>query len=293
MNPLSNESLLEHPCSEPNGGDSCVTCASRSVMWETDPACPLLKRPLTIPSRLLRNTRPGLSGKSKLEQARSANTAPDSTITLKFRPWSFSGAGAWNLELSSSCPQFARFDRGEPHSYFAPEPADRAGQGRESKVLPAAPYKVFRHKDHVRACVFIEGPPTVPAAGLFPATLIMPDTPLQFPSADAFLAAIINSSEDAIISKSLEGIVTSWNPGAERIFGYTAAEMVGQPISKIIPPERGAEEPDILKRIGRGERVEHFETKRVRKDGRTVDVSLTISPIKDQNGKLVGASKIA
>ncbi len=128
---------------------------------------------------------------------------------------------------------------------------------------------------------------------LFHATLIMPDTPSQFPSADAFLAAIINSSEDAIISKSLEGIVTSWNPGAERTFGYTAAEMVGQPISKIIPPERGAEEPDILKRIGRGERVEHFETKRVRKDGRIVDVSLTISPIKDQNGKLVGASKIA
>jgi len=121
----------------------------------------------------------------------------------------------------------------------------------------------------------------------------MPDIPSQFPSANAFLAAIIDSSEDAIISKSLEGIVTSWNSAAERIFGYTAAEMVGQPISKIIPPERGAEEPDILRRIGRGERVEHFETKRVRKDGRTVEVSLTISPIKDQNGKLVGASKIA
>src|SRR4051812_1017939 len=117
--------------------------------------------------------------------------------------------------------------------------------------------------------------------------------PAGYPSADAFLAAIIDSSEDAIISKNLEGIVTSWNPAAERIFGYTAAEMVGQPISKIIPPERGAEEPEILRRISQGERVEHFETQRVRKDGRTVDVSLKISPVRDQHGKLVGASKIA
>src|SRR5881296_1378704 len=121
----------------------------------------------------------------------------------------------------------------------------------------------------------------------------MTDIPIQFPSADAFLAAIIDSSEDAIISKTLEGIVTSWNPAAERIFGYTAAEMVGQPISKIIPADRGAEEPDILKRIACGERVEHFETKRVRRDGTIVEVSLTISPIKDSTGKLIGASKIA
>src|ERR1051325_4180036 len=121
----------------------------------------------------------------------------------------------------------------------------------------------------------------------------MSESRSQFPSPDAFLAAIINSSEDAIISKDLEGTVTSWNPGAERIFGYSAGEMVGQPISKIIPPERGAEEPDILKRIARGERIEHFETKRTRKDGRMVDVSLTISPIKDQKGNLVGVSKIA
>ncbi|WP_343704440.1 PAS domain S-box protein [Chitinophaga sp.] len=109
----------------------------------------------------------------------------------------------------------------------------------------------------------------------------------------AYLAAIINSSDDAIVSKTLNGIVTSWNKSAERIFGYTAAEMVGQPITRIIPPERLEEEPEILRRISAGARIDHFETQRVTKDGRLLDISVTISPIINKAGKIIGASKIA
>jgi PAS domain S-box-containing protein len=108
-----------------------------------------------------------------------------------------------------------------------------------------------------------------------------------------YLAAIIQSADDAIISKNLEGIVTSWNPGAERTFGYTAKEMIGQSIMRIIPPDLVSEEDDIIARIRSGERVEHFETTRVRRDGSPVRVSLTISPIHDDDGQIIGASKIA
>lgn len=109
----------------------------------------------------------------------------------------------------------------------------------------------------------------------------------------AMLAAIVQSSDDAIISKTLEGIVTSWNKSAERLFGYTANEMIGQPIVRVIPHDRLDEEPKILARLAKGERVDHFETIRVAKDGRMLDVSLTISPVKDSQGTIIGASKIA
>jgi PAS domain S-box-containing protein len=107
------------------------------------------------------------------------------------------------------------------------------------------------------------------------------------------LAAIVESSDDAIVSKDLTGTITSWNQGAERIFGYTAAEAVGQPITVIIPPDRLEEEPKILDRLKRGERVDHFETIRMRKDRSLLHVSLTISPVKDAQGRIVGASKVA
>ena len=106
------------------------------------------------------------------------------------------------------------------------------------------------------------------------------------------LAAIVESSDDAIISKSLQGIIQSWNAAAERLFGYTAEEAMGQHISLVIPPDRIAEEDDIIASLKAGKRIEHFETERVRKDGRRIFVSLTISPIKDDTGKVVGASKI-
>ena len=110
--------------------------------------------------------------------------------------------------------------------------------------------------------------------------------------AAALLAAIVASSDDAIISKTLNGIITSWNAGAERLFGYTADEAIGQPMTLIIPAERHEEESDILRRIRLGQRVEHFETVRVTKDGRRVDVSLTISPVHDRHGRVIGASKV-
>jgi PAS domain S-box-containing protein len=111
--------------------------------------------------------------------------------------------------------------------------------------------------------------------------------------AAARLAAIVNSSDDAIVSKTLEGVITSWNAAAEQMFGYSAAEAVGRPILLIIPSERHPEEDSVLERIRRGERVEHFETVRRRKDGTLVDVSLTVSPVRDGRGRVIGASKIA
>ncbi|HVU16928.1 MAG TPA: PAS domain S-box protein [Candidatus Didemnitutus sp.] len=111
--------------------------------------------------------------------------------------------------------------------------------------------------------------------------------------AHSHLVAIVNSSDDAIIGKTLDGIITTWNAGAERIFGYAAAEIIGQPMMRLIPPDRAAEEPQILSRIARGEHVEHFETERVRKDGRRIAVAVTISPVLDYAGRTVGASKIA
>ncbi|UVT17485.1 MAG: PAS domain S-box protein [Nitrospira sp.] len=109
----------------------------------------------------------------------------------------------------------------------------------------------------------------------------------------ANLAAIIESSDDAIVSKNLNGIITSWNRGAERIFGYAAQEAIGQPVTMLMPPDRVDEEPGILQRIRRGEKIDHYETIRRRKDGTLLNISLTVSPIIDANGRVIGASKIA
>jgi PAS domain S-box-containing protein len=116
----------------------------------------------------------------------------------------------------------------------------------------------------------------------------------MLPSPDAdYLAAIIESSEDAIVSKTLQGLVTSWNSAAERLFGYSAAEMVGQPITRLFPVERLPEETEFLRTISRGDYVRHFETVRVRKDGQRIDVSVSLSPIRDASGTIVGVAKIA
>ena len=111
--------------------------------------------------------------------------------------------------------------------------------------------------------------------------------------ARAHLAAIVASSEDAIVSKTLDGIVTSWNATAERLFGYTADEMIGQPILRLIPEHLHHEEVDILAKLRAGQRIERYETIRMRKDGGLLDISLTISPVRDSSGKIVGAAKIA
>jgi PAS domain S-box-containing protein len=106
-------------------------------------------------------------------------------------------------------------------------------------------------------------------------------------------AAIVESSDDAILSKDLDGVITSWNQGAQRLFGYTAEEAVGRSVTILIPADRHNEEPMILERIGRCERIDHYETIRQRKDGNLLDISLTVSPIKKEKGEVVGASKIA
>lgn len=112
-------------------------------------------------------------------------------------------------------------------------------------------------------------------------------------AATALLAAIVEASDDAVASKTLDGVITSWNAGAERIFGYHRDEAVGKSVELIIPPELREEEQAILARLRQGERIDHFETKRVAKDGRRIDVLLTISPVRDKTGKVVGASKVA
>jgi len=118
-------------------------------------------------------------------------------------------------------------------------------------------------------------------------------SPAERERARALLAAIVTSSQDAIASKTLDGIVTSWNSAAERLFGFSAAEMIGQSITKIIPEELQHEEIEILAKLRRGERIERYETTRVRKDGERLDISLTISPVRDSTGTIIGAAKIA
>jgi PAS domain S-box-containing protein len=110
---------------------------------------------------------------------------------------------------------------------------------------------------------------------------------------NAVLSAIVESADDAIISKTLDGVIRSWNAGAERLFGYRADEAIGQSITLIIPPEKLDEEELILSRLRRGERIEHYETIRLSRDGRRIDISLTISPMRDSTGRIIGASKIA
>jgi two-component system CheB/CheR fusion protein len=111
--------------------------------------------------------------------------------------------------------------------------------------------------------------------------------------AASLLAAIVEFSHDAIISKDLNGIITSWNRGAEELFGYTADEIIGRPVTTLMPPDRQHEEPAILERLRRGEHIDHFETVRQRKDGTLVEISLTVSPLKNDDGRVIGASKIA
>jgi PAS domain S-box-containing protein len=121
----------------------------------------------------------------------------------------------------------------------------------------------------------------------------LPALRLKADKAVGLLAAIVDFSDDAIVSKTLEGVITTWNSGAEQLFGYTAKEAIGENISLIIPPDRLDEETSILARLSQGQRIDHFDTVRLRKDGSKLEISLTISPVRDASGKIIGASKIA
>src|SRR5215470_7193724 len=141
------------------------------------------------------------------------------------------------------------------------------------------------------------GRPTAPAAGVsderFRAMLMDISERKEAEASSARLAAIIESSNDAIVSKDLNSIIVSWNAGAQRLFGYSAEEAIGRSITMLFPLDRVDEEKQILTRIRAGERVEHFDTFRRRKDGTLVNVSVTISPVRDASGRIIGASKIA
>lgn len=155
---------------------------------------------------------------------------------------------------------------------------------------------VIERPDGVRRHVLANANPSVDANGSVTGAvnLLMDITgQTQAEEAQSHLAAIVDSSDDAIVSKDLDGTVRSWNKGAERTFGYSEGEMVGQPIAKLIPPELQDQEREILAKLRRGERIEHFETVRIAKGGRQLDVSLSISPIHNAAGEIIGASKIA
>jgi PAS domain S-box-containing protein len=151
-------------------------------------------------------------------------------------------------------------------------------------------------KDGVRVPISLTVSPVRDERGnLIGASMIARDIRmrLQRDEVRARLAEIVRSSDDAIVGKTLDGVITSWNQGAERLFGYTAVEAVGQPIFLIIPEDRRAEEEDVLSRLRRGERIQHFETIRRTKDGRRVPISLSVSPIRDDQGRIIGAAKVA
>lgn len=181
-------------------------------------------------------------------------------------------------------------------------PKDR--QGEEKEILSLLRqgklidhYETIRlRKDGSPVDVSVTISPLFDATGaVIGASKVARDITDQKRMADAriHLAAIVESSDDAIISKTTEGIIQSWNKGAEKLFGYTAEEVIGRPLMTIVPPDRKHEEVDILARICRGEKIDHFETVRMRKDGSFVEVSVTVSPILSAEGKIIGASKVA
>jgi PAS domain S-box-containing protein len=166
---------------------------------------------------------------------------------------------------------------------------------REGAVIGLANHTVLIAKDGRRVPIGDSAAPIQTADGaLIGVVLVFRDITSQREHEQTLfrLAAIVESSEDAIVTKTFGGTITSWNPGAERMFGYSAAEAVGRPITMLFPPDRMAEEAELLRRLSVGGRVEHYETERVRKDGQRIDVSVSLSPLKDETGSIVGVSKI-
>jgi len=184
------------------------------------------------------------------------------------------------------------------HDLFPPEMAERFREN-DRKVLAARETLTFEeeapHDDGIHNYISIKFPlegTDGELAGVCGISTDITDRK-RLETANLHFAAIVESSDDAIVAKDLNGIITSWNRGAERLFGYTAAEAVGKPVSMLAPLDSRNEMPEILARIRSGHRVEHYETRRCRKDGVIIDVSLTVSPIRNASGRIIGASKIA
>jgi PAS domain S-box-containing protein len=170
--------------------------------------------------------------------------------------------------------------------------AARIGRGESIERLPT----VRRTRDGHRLFIAVTLSPIRDGRGRVTGTAQLARDVTEQRRADevrARLAAIVESSADAVISKDLDGVIQSWNPGAEKLFGYSAAEAVGRHITMIVPPERRAEEEEVLAHVRRGEKVDHFETVRIAKDGRRIEISLTVSPVRNAAGDIIGASKIA
>jgi PAS domain S-box-containing protein len=167
---------------------------------------------------------------------------------------------------------------------------------REGTVVGLANQTLLLGRNGVARPIDDSGAPIHDAQGqLLGAVLVFRDITerRRAEAARTQLAAIVESADDAIISKTMAGLITSWNRAAERLYGYPAAEMIGQPIAQLIPPDLADDFPMIMARLRRGERIEHYETQRLAKDGTRIDVSLTISPLRDSTGQIIGASKIA
>jgi PAS domain S-box-containing protein len=221
--------------------------------------------------------------------------------TAIFDP-TFRGTGIVRSDDITADP---RYGRSAPHygmpkghlpvvSYLAVPVISRSGAVHGGLFLGHEQKGVFtRDVENTIAALAAHAAVSLDNANLMQSAQREVETRRQTEEAARTLAAIVESSDDAIVSKDLNGIVRSWNAGAERIFGWSAEEMIGQPITTIIPADRWDEEPGILARIRQGERVDHFETVRVKKDGGLIDISLTVSPVLGPDGQITGASKIA
>jgi PAS domain S-box-containing protein len=243
------------------------------------------------------------------EEAKAALVASEAQLRLSYQA---AGLGAWDWQIETGriywSPEFREIYGLDPHepptfergiSVVVPEDRAAVEAAMRECLATRREYRSEHRIAHPRKglrWIQAAGRPEHDGAGRAVRISGMVTDVTDRRAADqarAYMAAIVESSEDAIISKTLQGVITSWNPAATRLYGYSAAEIVGRPITAIIPAELHEEEERILARVRSGERVDHFETVRLAKDGRRIPVSLTFSPVRDETGRIIGISKIA